>query len=239
MRPAPTPIPARRVVAVVVPARDEEDELPGCLDALAVAAARAATLGVLTSVTVVADRCADRTAELARAHGVRVVEITAGAAGAARAAGFVDVLAGLDPHGLWLATTDADSRVPADWLTRQLAWAGGGWDAIAGTVRVRDWAGHPADTQAAFEQRYQSWRGRHHPHVHGANLGFDARAYLEVGGFAPCPVGEDRALVVALEAAGRHVLRTDALRVGTSGRTTPRAPAGFGHDLRTGAASSN
>ncbi|MYW03591.1 glycosyltransferase family 2 protein, partial [Streptomyces sp. SID3343] len=50
-------------------------------------------------------------------------------------------------------------------------------------------------------------------------------------GFAPIAVGEDRALVAVLEAAGRRVLRTDALRVLTSARTDPRAPAGFGRDL--------
>ncbi|MYW03889.1 glycosyltransferase, partial [Streptomyces sp. SID3343] len=85
-----------------------------------------------------------------------------------------------DARGLWLATTDADSRVPAEWLTRQIAWAGRGWDAVAGTVRVRDWSRHPPGAQEAFEAHYGRWHGVS-PHVHGANLGFSGPAYLGVG----------------------------------------------------------
>ncbi|MYW05198.1 glycosyl transferase, partial [Streptomyces sp. SID3343] len=43
-----------RLVAVVVPARDEEDELPGCLRALALASARAAASGVHVTTVVTA-----------------------------------------------------------------------------------------------------------------------------------------------------------------------------------------
>ncbi|MFI6582944.1 glycosyltransferase [Embleya sp. NPDC050493] len=222
-----------RAVAVVVPARDEEAELPGCLAALDVARARLAARGVATTVVVTADRCRDRTTEIAQAFGARVVESRAGAAGAARAAGFAAVLAEDrgDPEDLWLVSTDADSRVPPNWLTRQVSWAARGWDAVAGTVSVIDWSGHPPGSAAAFATRYDSWSGNS-PHVHGANLGCSAGAYLEVGGFAPLAVGEDRALVEALEASGRRVLRTAALRVLTSSRLDYRAPAGFGHDLR-------
>ncbi|MFE3200366.1 glycosyltransferase [Embleya sp. NPDC059237] len=222
-----------RGVIVVVPARDEEDELPGCLGALHAACGRLAMRGVATNIVVTADRCLDRTATIARALGADVVECDAGAAGAARAAGFAEALgrSRLDPADVWLVTTDADSRVPTDWLTRQLSWAARGWDAVAGTVRVADWSAHPPGSAAAFTARYDSWTGRS-PHVHGANLGCSADAYLEVGGFPPLVVGEDRALVDALEAAGRRVLRTSALRVLTSARLDCRAPGGFGHDLR-------
>jgi hypothetical protein len=41
------------------------------------------------------------------------------------------------------------------------------------------------------------------------------------------PTGEDRALVAALDAAGRRVLRTRALTVVTSARREARAPHGF------------
>lgn len=223
--------PRVRRVVVVVPARDEEDELPGCLRALGRANARAAASGVPVTMVVTADRCRDRTADIARAFGAHVVEVDAGAAGAARAAGFAAVLGDrCDVRGMWLATTDADSRVPVRWLTRQIAWAGDGWDAVAGTVRVHDWSGHPPGVREAFETRYDR-RSDTKRHVHGANLGFSGAAYLEVGGFAAMAVGEDGALVEALKAAGRRVLHTDALRVLTSARTDPRAPRGFGHDL--------
>ncbi len=52
-------------VGVVIPAHDEEDLLPSCLDAVRLAAAPLA--GVPVHVIVVADACTDRTAALARA----------------------------------------------------------------------------------------------------------------------------------------------------------------------------
>ena len=45
---------------------------------------------------------------------------------------------------------------------------------------------------------------RWHPHVHGANLGVTAAAYLAAGGFSALRTGEDHALVRALETAGRR-----------------------------------
>ncbi|WP_239072180.1 hypothetical protein [Streptomyces bauhiniae] len=78
-----------------------------------------------------------------------------------------------------------------------------------------------------------------HPHVHGANLGFAADAYLDAGGFPPLTTGEDRALVHALERRGHRVLRTAACPVLTSPRLRPRAHGGFGHFLSAIAAPSN
>ena len=69
--------------------------------------------------------------------------------------------------------------------------------------------------------------------MHGANLGFTAQAYLGAGGFPPLRTGEDRALVAALRAQGRRVLRASSLPVVTSARRRYRAPAGFGHHLTT------
>ncbi len=62
--------PARRPVSVVVPARDEEQSLPGLLDGL-----RASTLAP-AEVLVVDDGSRDRTGEVARAAGARVLPAT-------------------------------------------------------------------------------------------------------------------------------------------------------------------
>jgi hypothetical protein len=72
--------------------------------------------------------------------------------------------------------------------------------------------------------------------VHGANLGFSAAAYLAAGGFGPARTAEDHALVNALAAAGRRVLRTTTVSVVTSARRRARAPHGFSHLLTTLAA---
>jgi cellulose synthase/poly-beta-1,6-N-acetylglucosamine synthase-like glycosyltransferase len=227
-----------RSVGIVVPAHDEEELLPDCLAALhaTVAQAGAQKPGLRVRIVVVADACSDGTAALARDAGVTVVVLGARNVGRARAAGLRKILRHVPRNelatGLWLATTDADSRVPPDWLTRQLRYAAAGWEAVAGTVSVTDWTGHSRGTAAEFARQYGGWPGPH-PHVHGANLGFTASAYLDVGGFRPLRTGEDRALVAAMQARGRRVLRASSLPVVTSARRRYRAPSGFGYDLTT------
>jgi glycosyltransferase involved in cell wall biosynthesis len=227
-----------RSVGVVVPAHDEEELLPDCLAALHAAAAQAGAQrpGLRVRIVVAADACSDGTAALARDAGVTVVVLGARNVGRARAAGLRRILRHVPRNelatGLWLATTDADSRVPADWLARQLRYAAAGWEAVAGTVSVTDWTGHLPGTAAEFARQYGVWQGPH-PHVHGANLGFTAPAYLDVGGFRPLRTGEDRALVAAMQAQGRRVLRASSLPVVTSARRRYRAPSGFGYDLTT------
>jgi glycosyltransferase involved in cell wall biosynthesis len=225
-----------RSVGVVVPAHNEEELLPSCLAGLH----RAAQCldGLPAHLIVVADACRDRTADLARRGGAAVVTVSARSVGAARAAGVREVLrrtAGLDPADVWVATTDADTLVPANWLRRQVRYADQGWDAVAGTVWVADWSGYHPDVRSLFHARYGSGTGPH-PHVHGANLGFRAAAYLRAGGFPDVPTAEDHALVTALSAGGSRIRRTRALAVATSARRDSRAPHGFGDYLATLAA---
>jgi hypothetical protein len=70
-----------------------------------------------------------------------------------------------------------------------------------------------------------------HRHIHGANLGVSAEAYVRAGGFAPLRSSEDVALVEALIAHGARVVWTAAPRVVTSARRDFRAPDGFGATL--------
>jgi glycosyltransferase involved in cell wall biosynthesis len=219
-------------VGVVVPAHNEETLLPACLAALRLAAG---VLGVPVFVLVVADSCTDRTAAGARAWGARVVAIGARNVGAARAAGMAELLrltAGVDPSAVWLATTDADTVVPPGWLERQLRYADEGWDVVLGTVTVADWDGHPPHVPAAFDALYEFGDGPHR-HVHGANLGIRASAYLAAGGFRSLRTAEDHALLAAATEAGCSVLQASDITVETSARRRARAPLGFSHLLRT------
>lgn len=243
-----------RAVAVVVPARDEERLLGGCLAAVRRAARHPGVRGVPVSLVVVADSCRDRTAAIARHAGAEVATIRACNVGAARARGTDRALAAvLSPAGapapgeLWLAHTDADTRVPYGWLARQLAYAEEGWDAVLGTVQVLDWSEHPAGTAERFQRQYATpvrpavettpkpaprlTLRAEHPHVHGANLGVRADAYRSAGGFAALAVGEDHALVAALERLGRPVRRAADLPVITSARRSVRARGGFGDTI--------
>jgi glycosyltransferase involved in cell wall biosynthesis len=220
-----------RSAGVIVPAHNEQDLLPSCLASLR--RAMRALSRTPVHLVVVADACRDRTVQAARRGGAAVVTIKAHSVGAARAAGVREVLrrtGHLDPAEVWLATTDADTVVPARWLRQQAHHADQGWDAVAGTVRVADWSGYRAATRSLFRERYGEGTSPH-PHVHGANLGFRAAAYLAAGGFPDVPTAEDRALVAALTAAGGRVLRTRALTVVTSARHEARAPHGFSRYL--------
>lgn len=217
------------VLGVVVPAHDEEELLAHCLDGLRVAANHVADRARVHAL-VVADACTDRTEAVSRRRGIEVLRLDARAVGRARAAG-ASILLGRG--AVWLATTDADSVVPPDWLAAQLDTHAAGADAWVGTVEVADWRGLPTPVRARYRDAYEDVGGGDaHRHVHGASLGIAARAYDAVGGFPPRVTGEDVALVDRLDRAGFRVLRNSAHPVATSARTIGRAPDGFAGHLR-------
>jgi len=218
-------------VGVVVPARDEERLLPSCLDALDVAAARVqAVCGTTVDLLVVLDRCVDDSARVLAGHSrARSLELDVGNVGLARAAGLTEVVSRhgamrtADRQDLWLATTDADSRVPADWLVRQVEIAGTGADVVLGTVDVDDWSEHSAHVEHRWRSSYDPRDG--HPHVHGANVGLRAEVYLAVGGFPGLALDEDVSMVGRLD--GYRVVRSGSIPVVTSARLTGRLSGGF------------
>ncbi|MBB2947189.1 glycosyltransferase involved in cell wall biosynthesis [Actinoplanes lutulentus] len=221
-------------IAVVVPAHDEAASITACLHSIATAALAVAPVPV--EIIVVADACADDTAAFARDAGATVLTTTARNVGRARAAGMRHALRH-GPDGLWLATTDADSRVPPGWLTWQLRHADAGAGLLAGTVVVHDWQGWPADLQAAYDTGYHdAVRGTAHDHAHGANLGISADAYQSAGGFRPLPHSEDRDLIDRMSHRGARVVTDTSCPVITSSRRLGRAPHGFAAHLITLAA---
>lgn len=212
----------RAHVAVVIPARDEEQLIGACLYSV-LAAARRVTARV--TVIVAADGCLDRTVSVARRYrGVRVIELESSNVGAARAAG---AALALDLGADWIANTDADSTVPANWLSHQLDLAEAGWDVVVGTVRP-DFAELEPAQQEAWLLTHE--RGRPNGHVHGANLGVRASVYRASGGYLPMPEHEDVDLVARL--ADHRVIATDEAEVVTSGRRYGRTPGGYARFLR-------
>jgi glycosyltransferase involved in cell wall biosynthesis len=216
-------------IAVVVPAHDEQDLLPACLAALTVAADRVAPVPV--EIVVVADACGDDTVLCAAAVDAQVLTVDYRNVGRARAAGMTHALrAGAD--GLWLATTDADSRVDPAWLCWQWEAARAGADLLVGTVTVDDWTPWPEQLRAAYETGYdQAVTGVGHSHVHGANLGCSAAAYQAAGGFPAVPYDEDRALISRFRSTGARVVADSRCPVTTSARPVARAPLGFAAHL--------
>ncbi|MEU3847667.1 PIG-L family deacetylase [Micrococcus terreus] len=260
---------AERAV-VVVPAHNEQDLLPRCLAALARAADRWEDVhgqGTVV-ITVAVDHCTDATVaraqEMAALDGrFQVLELDArsaqetglpdgGTVGAARDAGLrwgVARMTGGDgaTEGgaeIWVASTDADTVVPADWLVAQAALAAQQTGAaaapgtepataprvlVAGTVMP-----HPGDLDDDVQRLwYSDYEHREdHPHIHGANLGMPWSVYRELGGFPHVSADEDVSLVEAARTTGVPVIATDRTRVVTSGRTDGRTPAGFAGFLR-------
>lgn len=219
-------------VGVVVPVHDEQELLARCLVSLRTAATGC---DVPVHIVIVLDACTDASAALCAAAGELATSTTLVTAdlrcvGAARTLGCRAVLDRLGVAGTWLASTDADSRVPADWLRRGVAYAAEGYDAVAGTVQVDDWSSHEPDVCWVYLAGYDGRRG--HRHVHGANLAVSAAAYVDVGGFDPVVCHEDTGLVAALIDAGRSVAWAADLAVVTSGRARGRAPGGFSGYLR-------
>lgn len=228
-----------RQVAVVIPVHNEQQLLPGALAAVRAAADVLQEHRPAIDVTVLAalDSCTDASmAVAARVAAVdsriSLLQVSFRNVGGSRRAGIHTALQADSGGGLpyaspqlWLANTDADSRVPENWLLRQVELADCGADAVLGTVEP-----DPETTDGDLLRR---WHIRHrlgegHPHVHGANLGVRASAYVLAGGFPRLRSHEDRALAERLRKHGATVWSTDTIRVRTSGRTDARAPHGFG-----------
>ncbi|WIE63931.1 glycosyltransferase [Curtobacterium sp. MCLR17_036] len=223
--------PAR--IDVVVPAHDEQDRIAACLAALGAARDRLAAErpDVEVSVTVVLDGCTDDTAAVVDGFAVDVVTTAHVGVGRARALGAAQAVRDhpADAAQRWLAHTDADSRVPTGWLVQQADALRSGAHVLVGAV-VPD----PDDLDPVVLAR---WTRAHPPgaalgHVHGANLGVLAAAYLALGGFDPVPEHEDVRLVERARATGFRVDATVDLPVVTSGRFAGRTPGGYAEHLR-------
>ena len=245
----------------MVPARDEAERLPRLVASLAAqrdGAGRPLAPDAY-EVVVLLNNCRDGSAEAldraGRAHpGLRLhaveVELAPHEAHVGRARQLLldaacrrfAVLA--RPEGL-LLTTDADTRVPPDWIASARAEVAGGADLVGGRVTL-----DPAERAAlapgvrrlflldvgyrrALEEvrsLYAPTAGdpfpRHHQHF-GACLAVTAAAYARAGGMPPVPTSEDVALVRAVEAVGGRVRHSYRFRAATSARTVGRASGGL------------
>lgn len=181
-------------IAVVIPAHNEEAPLSAALASVRRATRHPAVRSVRQLVVVAADACTDRTIQVAVREGAVVAALDARSPGEARAAGArlaLDTL-GVDPAAVWIASTDADSEVPSRWLAHQRVCADRGWDAVVGTIRPQGWPPVLEGVMSDHVRAYATAGSTEHPsslhpHVHGANLGVRADAYLSVGGFPPAP----------------------------------------------------
>ena len=211
------------MIGVVVPAHNEQQLIGSCLRAIRAASTDPLLVGEPVLVVVCADACDDDTETIARDHGAVAVALRSRNVGLARA--HAAHLA-LEQGARWIASTDADSCVPPNWLSAQLAHKA---DAVCGTVRVVDWGGLGRRVIECFCAGYRDVDG--HRHIHGANIGVARQAYLAVGGFKAGTAHEDVSLVHRLAYAGYQIAWSSSPCVTTSARLDARAPDGFGARL--------
>ncbi len=249
---------------VAIPTKDEAERLPGCLNALAGQRdlrERPLAPGAF-GVVVFANNCSDDSADVARSMGerlpfpTRVCEASllppfAHAGGARRAAmDLADVwLSERSERGGVIFTTDADSRVPADWVATNLAAIDAGADAVLGRIAL-DGEGErlPAalHTRGALEDAYEvllteiaalldpldynPWP--HHATISGATIAVTREVYRRVGGMPSVPLGEDKAFIARLRRNDAKIRFCPGIEVTTSGRIYGRAPGGVADTLR-------
>jgi cellulose synthase/poly-beta-1,6-N-acetylglucosamine synthase-like glycosyltransferase len=224
-------------IAVVIPARNEAGHIGGCLNSI-LAASRHCTLASECYIVVVADSCDDATAAMAQdvlSDQGQVLACRAGSVGTARQLGTLAALTHLQGHPparIWLANTDADTEVPEDWLQRQMELAVCGYQGVAGIVEIGAVGYRGEDISAALMADYQVLPDGSHPHVHGANLGLRADAYLSAGGWSDAALAEDHCLWQRVRGNGLRVATSAGLCVRTSGRLEGRAEGGFATTLR-------
>jgi hypothetical protein len=142
-------------------------------------------------------------------------------------------LQGLDVPSpqIWIANTDADSRVDETWLVAHTSAAEAGADIRIGAV-VPDFADLTARQIRAWRRTHRGGFAR--GHVHGANLGIRASTYLEATGFRPLFAHEDVDLVHRASKRGAAVWIDEHPDVITSGRSIGRAPEGYALYLTAG-----
>lgn len=220
-------------LAVVIPARNEQDLLGSSLLSVLSALQQVPLSSVLI---VVAHHCTDATEAIARQHlagrGFVVRDDSPHVSGARRSGvrAALRHFRFLDPKHLLLLSTDADTRVPPTWARDVVRHIQDGAAAVAGLAALEGWVAPPA-AREAYRHLIEAGidgHARTHTHAYAANLAVRADAYLAVGGWPAVLNGEDHALLSALTEAGWVVHRPTDLTVVTSGRQNARADGGLG-----------
>jgi len=198
-------------ISVVVPAHNEEATLSATLEALRRQDLKEFELIVVDSAST------DATAEVAKAYDALVIRVDEPGSARARQAGFEAA------SGHIVASTEADSIPPPDWLGRlvgpfrnpQVVGTYGGLSLIGDGLAFK-----------MAERFFIHWQRLNHalkrPIFCGANFAVRKRIFLEVGGFMwrnTLPhEGEDIRLAVKLLKMGKVVFMPDLL-VATSTRS--------------------
>ena len=242
-----------------MPARNEALLIGAALQALV----QQRDVRCVYEVIVLANNCSDQTAARARAVAptgpacaIHVVEVAWPAAiahvGRARRAlmdcAALRLQASRAADGL-IISTDADTRVEADWLAANVSAIDAGAAAVGGRITAAAPAELPLPAQRLMrlDDAYRRWHARleslvdpdpadpwprHHQHF-GASLAVTASAYRAVADHPLVPFLEDVALVDALRLQDLPLRHAPDVRVYTSARLDGRAEVGLAWQLRS------
>jgi GT2 family glycosyltransferase len=245
---------------VCIPARNEAERLPRLLASLA--AQDGVSARAPLRVVVLANNCTDGTVAAIRsveasgllaALALRLIEVDLVGAeahvGTARRraldAGADWLAADRHPDGI-LLTTDADARLPANWVAANLR-ALQDSDIVGGRLVIDDDGADDPDLTALHGRIERYWSGvrrledildppphdpapRHGDHT-GASLAVSAALYRAVGGLPPLPCGEDNALVGLLRAHGARLRHCPDVQVMVSSRRQGRVSGGMATEM--------
>jgi hypothetical protein len=248
------PNPVSAVIAV--PVRNEAERIAACLRAIDAQEGLApGSLGVVLFLNNCTDGTDALVADLVPSLTVQVRVLSeefAGAhAGWARRKAMDAAAAWLGEAGGTILSTDADSRVPPNWVARTLAAVAAGADAVAGRVELDFEEGKllpdSLHARGRLEDIYDALiteaEARIDPDPHdpwpchrttiGATLAVTREAYLVVGGMPEIPLGEDGAFIARLIAHGKRVRHATDVCVTISARLTGRAPGGVADTIRS------
>ena len=245
-------------VAVVIPAKDEQDRIESCLDALGKAALQVPDCR--TAIVVVVNNTTDATAATVQGWATRSradvsvllvdhhFDAETSGVGHARRLGLDLACAAMRGNGVLLAT-DADTHVTPAWIAANMAELHeadvicGKVDAIAAEQAAlpveisRHGSAEAEYVAAALELAALLDPRPHDPHpahhnAAGASLGFTRSVLAAVGGMPTLSIGEDRAFVERAEALDYRVRYSDRPVVRTSCRMVGRTSGGMAGALR-------
>jgi len=241
---------------IAIPVRNEAERIEACLRAIDAQTGLApGSLGLVLFL----NNCTDGTqgiveglrASLSMPMRVTHVDYAQAHAGWARREAMNAAVDWIGPAaGAVILSTDADSRVPPDWVARNLAALRAGADAVAGRIELDaeeaallppslHERGRLEDAYSAvlteIEARldpdpFDPWPC--HRTTIGATLAVTRDAYVAVGGMPAIALGEDGAFVAALLRQGFHVRHAPDVVVTVSGRLVGRAPGGVADTIR-------
>lgn len=243
---------------VAIPVRDEAEHIAVCLNAIgAQEGVEPDEIGVVLLLNNSSDGTEGIVRELAPRLGyaIRIMEINSPEANAgwARRGAMNGAAAWLEEAGAQdgiILTTDADSRVPPNWIAVNAKMIAAGAAGVAGQIALdeADEALLPASLRArglleeTYERLLTELNARIDPERNdpwpthwtqsGASLAVSLEAYRHVDGMPPIALGDDRAFISRLRAANLVVRHTPEIVVATSGRLVGRAQGGVADTMR-------